>query len=349
MAPTFHLLYLAILLAIIKGGSSSVGVCYSIWGNGSNFASPANVVEMYQSNNISRMRLYEPNHMVFDSLQSSGIQVVVGVRREDISLLAMSYDAADLWVQRNIRNYWPYVHFRYITVGNEDIPGSYAQFVLPAIQNLHNALRVDGLWHRIKVTTVVSPSVLSVSSPPSAATFSDNTIEYMAPIVRYLYSIGAPLLTNVYPYFGYVENPIAVPLPYALFTSKNNKLLDSGLVYTNFFDVTVDAFYASLEKVGVTGVPVAVAETGWPSNGRNSAATIWNSWVYITNLIRHVMSSQGTPRRPGEPIETYLFAMFNEEWKLGGLRENHFGLFNSDLSPVYPLDFMTSCTTPICI
>uniref|UniRef100_M8B0P8 Putative glucan endo-1,3-beta-glucosidase GVI n=1 Tax=Aegilops tauschii TaxID=37682 RepID=M8B0P8_AEGTA len=69
-----------------------------------------------------------------------------------------------------------------------------------------------------------------------------------------------------------------------------------------------------------------------------SFAAPWNAAASNNNVIRHAASGAGTPRRPGKAVETYLFAMFNENQKPEGT-EQHFGLFQPDMSAVYPVDF----------
>ncbi|KAI3915821.1 hypothetical protein MKX01_013277 [Papaver californicum] len=304
-----------------------------------NLPSPLEVVSMYHRNQIGRMRLYQPDPSVFEALRHSGIHVMVGVPDQQIQDLALYSDAAQDWVNTNIRPYWPDTRFRHIVVGNNVIPGELAEFVLPAIKNLHNALKNGGLWHRIKVSTSVSTMVMAQSFPPSAGNFTEESRFYMEPIAHYLKSIGAPLLANIYPYFSYVENPQNTWLPYALFLKDSPMFMDSGNGYSNLFDATVDALYAALEKVGTPEVEIVVAETGWPSEGTDEASRDWIAWIYNSNLVKHVLSSKGTPRRPGKLIETYLFTLFDQDL-MSGNQHQSFGLFRPDLRPHYPIDFM---------
>ncbi|KAG6405853.1 hypothetical protein SASPL_133447 [Salvia splendens] len=73
--------------------------------------------------------------------------------------------------------------------------------------------------------------------------------------------------------------------------------------------------------VGGAFLGVAVSESGWPSKG-DPAATLENARKYNARLVEKVQSSKGTPKKPTETIEIFLFALFNEE---GGESERNFG------------------------
>lgn len=281
------------------------------------------------------MRIYDPNPDVLEALRGSNIQLLVGVPNDQLQSLASDSSAANAWVQSNVVAYWPSVSFRYIAVGNEVIPGDDAPYVLPAMQNVQNALASANLQGQIKVSTSVSTRVLGVSYPPSEGSFSSDTQADMNPIVQFLVNNGAPLLLNVYPYFSYKYNQAQISLSYALFTSPDVVVNDGPYGYQNLFDAIVDAAYASLEKVGGSSVEIVVSESGWPSAG-DVETTIDNAGTYNQNLINHV--GQGTPRRPGSAIEAYIFAMFNENQKDSELERN-FGLFYPNKQPVYSIHF----------
>ncbi|KAL1552964.1 glucan endo-1,3-beta-glucosidase-like [Salvia divinorum] len=115
------------------------------------------------------------------------------------------------------------------------------------------------------------------------------------------------------------------------------EFVDKGLEYRNLFDAMVDGVYHAMEKAGGRGVGVVVSESGWPSGGggRGGEETVANAETYYRNLIGHV--GGGTPKKKGEALETYLFAMFDENEKPGSKTEQHFGLFSPDKTPKYKL------------
>uniref|UniRef100_J3L7Q9 Beta-1,3-glucanase n=1 Tax=Oryza brachyantha TaxID=4533 RepID=J3L7Q9_ORYBR len=304
----------------------SIGVCYGVIGD--NLPSPSDVVQLYKSKGIDSMRIYFPRSDILQALSGSNIAVTMDVGNERLGALASDPSAASSFVQDNIQAF-PGVNFRYIAVGNE-VSGGDTQSILPAMQNLNGALSAAGLGN-IKVSTSVSQGVIA-GFPPSAGTFSAS---HMPPITQYLASTGAPLLANAYPYFSYVGNQAQIDINYALFTSPGTVVQDGGNAYQNLFDAIVDTFYSALESAGAGSVPIVVSESGWPAGG-GTAATASNAQTYNHNLINHV--GQGTPKRPGN-IETYIFAMFNENQKGGAETEKHFGLFNADQSPAYPINF----------
>uniref|UniRef100_A0ACD5XFW2 Uncharacterized protein n=1 Tax=Avena sativa TaxID=4498 RepID=A0ACD5XFW2_AVESA len=321
---------LLVAVATFPAGVHSIGVCNGVLGN--NLPSPADVVKLYRAKGISAMRIYAPESNVLRALSGTGIGLLMDVANEDISAFASTPSVAAAWVKANVKPY-PGVSFRYIAVGNEVTDADAQKNILPAMKNLNGALAAAGL-SGIKVSTSLRFDVVTDTFPPSSGVFADD--DYMVPIAEYLESTGAPLLANVYPYFAYVDDTTDIHLDYATFQPGTTVTDDgNGLTYTSLFDAMVDSIYAALEDAGTPGVKVVVSETGWPSSG-SFAATVQNARTYNQNLINHV--GKGTPKRSG-PLESYIFAMFNENLKTGDETERHFGLFNPDKSPAYTLSF----------
>lgn len=302
----------------------SIGVCYGRLGD--NLPSERDVVDLYKSNNIGQIRLYAPDQSVLNALRGSNLDVLLGVPNSDLAALASD---ASAWVQNNVRAFYPDVKIKYIAVGNEVKPGdAQAGSVLPAMQKVHDALAAAGLQDQIKVSTAVEMGLLGNSYPPEAGEFSADAKPYVSPIVQFLVDHGSPLLANVYPYFAHIYDKKNVPLDYALLVTPNSN-------YKNMLAAMVDAVYAALDKVGGGGLRIVLSESGWPSDG-GDAASHDNAQTYLRNLVEKVKG--GTARKP-EPIETYVFAMFDENQKPGAESEKHFGLFFPDKQPKYQISF----------
>ncbi|XP_075633979.1 glucan endo-1,3-beta-glucosidase-like [Castanea sativa] len=328
---------LLLLLLITSQGKSAVQSIGVNYGTIADDLPPATeVIALYKTSGIGKMRIFDPNQATLQALKGSGISVIVGVVNNDLQGLALSHTAANDWVQTNISPYLPDVNISYIAAGNEIKPNDpLAKYVGPAMQNLYDAITSSNFPTQIKVSTAIDMSLMGNTYPPSTGSFSDNASAYINAITSFLVSTKAPLLANVYPYFAYLSDPTEIKLDYALLNSSGVVLQDGNLGYQNLFDVMIDSLYSALEKIGAANLTVIVTETGWPSDG-GVAATIDNAGTYYKNLISHV--NNGTPKRPG-PLETYLFALFDEDQKGPAETEKHFGLFSPTKQPKYQLSF----------
>ncbi|KAI3743535.1 hypothetical protein L1987_61245 [Smallanthus sonchifolius] len=311
--------------------AQSVGVCYGR--NGYGLPSERDVVRLYQRNNITRMRIYDPHQPTLEALRGTNIELMIDVPNDRLQSLN-DQNAANIWVRYNIQRY-PNVRFRYIAVGNNVDPNNgnnrYVPFVLRAMQNVHNAVRAAGLGNQIKVSTATYTGLLGSSFPPSIGAFRDNVRGFIEPIIRFLSQNNLPMFANIYPYYA---NPNS-NLPFALFTATQPVVIDNGgRQYFNLFDAMLDAHYAAQARLGGGNVEIVVSESGWPSSG-GPVATIGNAGTYYRNLIAHVRGTSGTPLKPGRSIETYLFEMFDENRKPGIEVERHFGIFTPNQQPKY--------------
>ncbi|KAH6791613.1 hypothetical protein C2S52_002090 [Perilla frutescens var. hirtella] len=332
----YVLIFLGLTSAVVSQLQGSVGVCNGRLGN--DLPSEQEVVDLYKATGIKKMRIYDPNQATLTALRGSDIDLIVDVPNKDLQHL-QSDAGATHWVQTNVIPHFPATKIRIIAVGNEVDPeketSRYVDLVLPAMQNIYRALSLSNLQNQIRVSTATYSALLKDSYPPSRTSFKHDS--FMEPIVNFLSQTGSPLLVNIYPYFAYINPAANIKLDFALFTSSRVEFQDNSFEYRNLFDAMVDGVYYALEKAGAPGVDVVVSESGWPSAGGGSggAETVSNANAYYKNLIEHV--GGGTPKKKGKALETYLFAMFDENEKSGEKTEQHFGLFRPNKTPKYQL------------
>ncbi|KAF7848490.1 hypothetical protein BT93_L1900 [Corymbia citriodora subsp. variegata] len=310
-----------------------IGVNYGM--DGDDLPSPATVVQLFKNYSIGKMRLLEPNNDVLEALEDSNIDVTIGIKNEDLPSIASSPQAAGVWFNEHVQPFIPLMNFQYITAGNEVVPGDLAKHVLPAMQNIQNVINSYN-YTGLRVTTAVEIAALEGFDPPSKGASAQNARADMVGIINFLSNTSSPLLVNVYPYFKFASDPDHVRLDYAQFTATSPIVQDGNFSYYNMLDAIVDAFYWAMEKEGVSSVDAVVSESGWPSAGDGLWTTPLLAQTYNQNFLKKFIARQATPKRPDHYLEGFIYGMFNENKKPAGV-DQHWGLFNSDGTPVYPV------------
>lgn len=307
-----------------------------------NLPSPADTVKLLQATTIQKVRLYGSDPGIIKALANTGIGIVIGAANGDVPPMAGDAAFAKNWVDSNVVPFYPSSNIILISVGNEALTSddqNLKMLLLPAMQNLQKAIDSASLGGKIKVSTVHSMAVLASSEPPSAGAFDPNLADLLKGVLGFSSATGSPFAINPYPYFAYRADSKPDTLAYCLF-QPNPGRPDAGtkITYTNMFDAQVDAVRSALNAMGFKDVEIVVAETGWPYKGDPDevGASIENAKAYNGNLVAHLRSMAGTPLMPGKPVDTYLFALYDEDLKPGPGSERAFGLFHPPhLTAVY--------------
>ncbi|PAN50736.1 hypothetical protein PAHAL_9G542300 [Panicum hallii] len=322
---------------------SFIGVNYGTIAD--NLPPPASTASLLMSTSIGKLRLYEPQPELVAALAGSNISILLGIPNGDVPNLASSPAAAASWAAANIPTTVP---VSAISVGNELLNSgdpTLAPQLLPAMQNLLAALPAGSTT---KISTVHSMAVLSASDPPSSGAFHPDLAGSLDPVLDFLHQNGAPFMINPYPYFAYASDTRPETLAFCLFQPNAGRVdAVSGLTYTNMFDAQLDAIRAALDAKGYGDVDIVIAETGWPYKGDadEAGATVDNAKAYTSNLVAHLRSQAGTPRTPGKSVDTYIFALYDEDLKGGPESERSFGLYKTDLTANYDAGLSKSGST----
>ena len=337
-----------ILVPLEPVSVSGVGINYGTLG--SNLPSPKKVAQLLQSTLIDKVKIYDSNPEILQAFSNTGIDLIVAVENFQVANISADPSAAQRWVSTRIVPFIPATSIVAIAVGNEYLTTNIddnhdhldANSLFQAMQNLHAVLVSHGLDRKIKVTTPHSMAVLASSFPPSSSSFALNLIPVMTDIVGFLADTGAPFMINAYPYFAYRDNPSSVHLDYALLGNASGVHDPKGYVYNNMLDAQIDAVRSAIGALGFgnRSIEITVSESGWPSKGNpgDDAATPQNAKMYNTRLVERAQSNKGTPMKPKDHIDIFVFALFNENKKEGDESERNFGIFNGDGSKVYEVD-----------
>ncbi|WCJ28873.1 Glucan endo-1 3-beta-glucosidase 3 [Euphorbia peplus] len=350
MVPDTWLGSLLLLLIGLSGNAIGAFVGINIGTDVSNMPSASNVVSILTTNQITHVRLYDADAHMLRALANSGIEVMVGVKNEEVLGIGESPAAAAAWVNKNVASYLPTTNITAIAVGSEvltSIPNA-AAVLVPAMNYLHKALVASNLNFQIRVSSPQSMDVIPKPFPPSTATFNSTWNSTMYQMLQFLKNTNSYFMLNAYPYFGYTTGNGIFPLDYALFRSLSSvkQIVDPNTLshYTSMFDAMVDAAYYAIDDYNMSGIPIVVTETGWPwLGGANEPdATNENAETFNNNLIRRVLNGSGPPSQPSIPVNTYIYELFNEDKRPGPVSEKNWGLFFTNGTAVYSLSLGSS-------
>ncbi|RWR95713.1 glucan endo-1,3-beta-D-glucosidase [Cinnamomum micranthum f. kanehirae] len=334
---SFLLAFSALLHAFFFANSQSfIGINYGQVAD--NLPPPSQTAKLLQSTTIGKVRLYGADPAMIKALANTGIAIVISTSNGEIPSLAADPAVANQWIATNVLPFYPASNIAIITVGNEVLTsgdqGLISQ-ILPAMQNLQNALVAKSLGEKIKISTVHSMAVLKQSDPPSSGMFDPAFGDSLRQMLGFLQQTGSPFAINPYPFFAYRSDPRPETLAFCLFQPNQGR---------------VDAIKSALTGMGFKDVEIVVAESGWPYKGDSNEAgvSVENAKAFNGNLVAHLRSKVGTPLMPGKSVDTYLFALYDEDLKSGPTSERSFGLFRPDLTMTYDIGLAKSSQgTPV--
>lgn len=118
---------------------------------GNNLPSDQEVVELYKSNNIQRMRLYGPNPKTLEALKGSNIEFALDIPNRDLQRLANGNSTAASCIKvgpRLLSGRQVPDHSRWERGQSTSL---LAQYVLLAMSRIYDAIAFAGLEDKIKV------------------------------------------------------------------------------------------------------------------------------------------------------------------------------------------------------
>ncbi|GFQ00777.1 glucan endo-1 3-beta-glucosidase 13 [Phtheirospermum japonicum] len=333
------LIFLLSTLLTVFSDSATVGINYGRIAD--DLPPPQQVVQLLKAQGITKAKLFDADANVLSAFSGSGISVTVALPNEQLAAAASDQSHADTWIESSILPYHPNTLIEAIAVGNEVFAdaGNTTQYLVPAMHNLYASLVKYDVASSIRLSSPLALSALETSYPSSSGSFKPDLVEpVIRPMLNFLNQTSSYLMVNAYPFFAYTANADTISLDYALFRENSGNVdPNNGLVYKSLLDAQIDAVFAAMAKLGFDNVKIVVTETGWPSKGDENeiGASEANAAAYNGNLVRRALAGGGTPLRPEEPLNVFLFALFNENQKSGPVSERNYGLFYPNMQRVY--------------
>ncbi|XP_023512981.1 glucan endo-1,3-beta-glucosidase 9 [Cucurbita pepo subsp. pepo] len=310
---------------------------------------PVKVVDLLNSNNITKIKLLDPNPLVLQALSGSNVQVTVGIPNLMLKILNSSRKAAESWVHDNVTRYLSGgaggVRIEYIAVGDEPFLQTYGDqyypYVMGAVANIQGAIAKVNLESRIKVVVPCSyDAFMSESGLPSKGHFRPELNKTMIQLLTFLTTHRSPFFATISPYLGLRQNK-NISLDFTLFKETARPHNDSRRTYKNTFELSYDTLVAALSKIGFSMVDIVVAQIGWPTDGAGNANSS-TAETFMKGLMDFIHSKSGTPLRPRRPpLETYILSLLDEDQRniSSGPFERHWGVFTFDGQAKYHLNF----------
>ncbi|GFP90916.1 glucan endo-1 3-beta-glucosidase 8 [Phtheirospermum japonicum] len=327
------------LLTTSKVANGAIGIT---WGRQSvQRLVPSMVVDLMLQNGVQNARIYSSQTDILQAFSGSGINLTVGIF--NISLIKTDEQAL-LWVQKKVIEYYATVDIRRVIIGNYIFKNSLNNVearsdAIRTLDKVQNALNKAG-YGDVKATLTHAPQVLTDNlTRPSEAEFKTGLMDDMNRVLNILKTNNSPFLIQIFPALFVLRNNMD---PTFAFPDNNNPasfVKDvNGAVYTNAFDFMYDSFVWALEKAGAGDLELVVDQVCWPTDGfpgGNSSA----AERFFRALLPRVASNQGTPKRPGRPIDIYVHSLSDEtRMPLSEPWGRHWGIYRSNGEPKYKID-----------
>lgn len=233
--------FISFSISLLADSQSFIGVNYGQVAD--NLPPPSQTAKLLQSTSIQKVRLYGSDQAIINALANTGIGIVIGASNGDIPALASDLNFAKNWVNTNVVPFYPSSKIILINIGNEVLYSGDQNLInqlLPAMQNVQNALDSVSLGGKIKVSTVHAMTLLQSSEPPSSGRFHPRYVKFLKGLLSFNNATDSPFEINPYPYFAYGSDPRPETLAYCLFQPNSGRYdPKTKIKYMNMFDAQV--------------------------------------------------------------------------------------------------------------